>query len=342
MLSSFGKLPRKSIKQRITASPNYQDGSFKNLEPTSMMAEGVSFLKVTKDFVSKQINAIPAKPFQLQKTNLKMFSAEMSSLVWFGHSSYFLNLHGLKVLVDPVLSGNASPTNFMVPSFAGTDLYSVDDFPDIDLLVITHDHYDHLDHRFVKQLQSKVKQVVCSLGVSPHLIHWGYDASKITELDWWEGIDTPQFQMTAVPGRHFSGRGLIRNQSLWSGFVLKTAHEKILLGGDSGYGRHFSEIGKRFGPFDLALLECGQYNTSWPNIHMMPEETVRAALDLGVIRLMPVHWGKFKLALHPWMEPAERVLAEALNLKQNLVLPAIGTIYHLNTDTTGTWWREQV
>lgn len=341
MLSTFGKLPPKSLKQRISASPNYKEGAFQNLEHTSMMAEGVSYLKVSKDFFGKQPNAIPSKPFQLSKTNLNDLSKDESALVWFGHSSYFLNLHGLKILVDPVLSGNASPTNFMVPAFAGADLYTAEDFPEIDLLVITHDHYDHLDHRFVKQIRSKVKRIVCSLGVSPHLIHWGFSAAIITELDWWEGLDAGAFQISAVPGRHFSGRGLIRNQSLWSGFVLKTPYEKILLGGDSGYGTHFLEIGKRFGPFDLAILECGQYNTSWPNIHMMPEETVKAAQEVGAIRLLPVHWGKFKLALHPWNESAERVLAEATRLKQNIVFPAIGEKYLINSDTSGTWWRTQ-
>jgi hypothetical protein len=340
ILNTFGKLPKGQQRKGLRASPNYSQGAFQNLEPTTMMAADASYFKIMRSFFLKQKDTHPKQPLQFTKTDLKAMDKSLSSVVWFGHSGYFLNLKGLTILVDPVLSGHASPLPGMVKAFPGTDLYQAEDFPDIDLLVITHDHYDHLDHHFFSQIRSKVRRVVCSLGVGAHLRHWNLDAESLTELDWQESFETDAFKITARPGRHFSGRGLIRNQSLWSSFVLKTPHEKLFLGGDSGYGQHFKMIGDLDGPFDLAILECGQYNANWPMIHMMPEQTVKAAKDLKAQVLLPVHWGKFKLALHPWTEPAERVLAEANKTGQALIFPAIGECFPLTKKTTAYWWRQ--
>lgn len=275
ILKTFGKLPAGQPRKRLQASPNYHNGAFQNLEKTVMMAPDVSYFKLLRNFFIPPKETIPVQPLHFSKADLFALSPSESSLVWFGHSGYFLNLRGLTVLVDPVMSGNAAPVPGMVKAFTGTDLYSVNDFPDIDVLVITHDHYDHLDHSFVAALRPKVRRVICSLGVGAHLRHWRYDPELITELDWHESLETPGFTITARPARHFSGRGLTRNQSLWASFVFQTRHEKLLIGGDSGYGQHFKSIGDQDGPFDLAILECGQYNRDWPNIHMMPEETVR-------------------------------------------------------------------
>lgn len=341
ILNTFGKLPKGKQRKRVQASPNYSKGAFQNLEKTVMMAPDTSYLGLLGNFLKKHEATEPRKKLQFNKSDLVTLDSTTSSLVWFGHSGYFLNLRGLTVLVDPVLSGHAAPLRGMVKAFAGTELYAASDFPTIDLLVITHDHYDHLDHRFISEMQSKVKHVVCSLGVGAHLRYWNYAPEKITELDWNEEFVTTDFKISARPGRHFSGRGLNRNQSLWSAFILQTQHEKLFLGGDSGYGKHFKSIGEKDGPFDLAILECGQYNTQWPLIHMMPEETVQAALDLKANTLLPVHWGKFKLALHPWKEPAERVLAEAEKCGQAIVFPAIGETYTLKNQLTTRWWRQQ-
>lgn len=342
MINSFGKLPSGTTKQRILTSKQFDGKQFKNELPTVMMSEETNMLKMSVEFFKPRPGATPAKAFQLKKSDLKSKAqSNEPEIIWFGHSSYLIHSEGVTILVDPVLSGNASPVAGMVKEFAGTGVYTADDFPEIDVLLITHDHYDHLDHRFVKQLKTKVKRVVCSLGVAPHLIYWGFEPAMITELDWDEQTEAAGFSIKAKPARHFSGRGLIRNRSLWSSFVLRAANKSIFLGGDSGYGPHFKRIGEQEGPFDVALLECGQYNRLWPQIHMQPEETVQAALDLGAKILMPVHWGKFKLALHDWDEPVERVVAEAANWQLPLLLPAIAERRALFQAHNQAWWRLQ-
>lgn len=192
-------------------------------------------------------------------------------MVWAFIVSHFCR-NGKHILVDPVFGGHASPFTFMVKAFKGSDIYVPSDFNQVDILILTHDHYDHLDYKCLIQLKNKVRKVVCSLGVASHLVYWGYDKELITELDWWESTSISGITLTATPARHFSGRLARRAQTLWSSFVLQTKNHQLFLGGDSGYGDHFNEIGKRFGGFDIALLECGQYNTKWPMIHMMPEE----------------------------------------------------------------------
>jgi L-ascorbate metabolism protein UlaG (beta-lactamase superfamily) len=213
--------------------------------------------------------------------------------------------------------------------------------PTIDYLILTHDHYDHLDFKTIRKLKNKVDKVVCSLGISSHLIYWGVGKEKITELDWWEATQlTANIRLTAAPARHFSGRGIKRGQTLWSSFILKTATHNLYLGGDSGYDTHFKKIGEEFGPFDLAILEAGQYNDMWPLIHMLPEETVQAALDLKAKALMPVHWGKFKLGMHPWNEPIRRVLEKAKELNVTVRTPKIGEPFFMSETFSGSsWWN---
>lgn len=337
-LKIYGKLPSGERLKRINNSNNYKKGSFQNLSITNAMAEDANFFKLMKEFMHKPKNVVPEKKLPYIKTNLHNLDNE-AQLVWFGHSSYLLKAEGKIILVDPVFSGNAAPLSFMIKAFKGSNEYKADDFPDIDLLILTHDHYDHLDYKTILKLKPKVKQVCCTLGVGSHLEHWGIDKNKIEELDWWEEWAYKDIQITSVPGRHFSGRGVKRGQSLWGGFVLRFKNLNLFAGGDSGYDTHFKMIGEKFGPFDLAILEAGQYNKSWPNIHMLPEETVEAARDLNTKILLPVHWGKFSLAMHPWDEPIKRVVAKAEALKINLVTPLIGEILKLNTPTSiNPWW----
>jgi L-ascorbate metabolism protein UlaG (beta-lactamase superfamily) len=252
-----------------------------------------------------------------------------------------MQLDGKKILVDPVFSGHASPFSFMVKSFKRSDVYSPEDFPEIDYLVITHDHWDHLDYKTVLELKPKVGKIITGLGTAAHLEHWGFDPKSIVELDWNEKtVLDSGFQVTATPGRHFSGRGFKRNQSVWCSFVLQTPSKKIFIGGDSGYDTHFAQIGAEHGPFDLALLECGQYNKSWKYIHMMPEQTVQAAIDLKAKTMMPVHWGKFALALHAWDEPIQRVTIEAHRLNVPIIHPMIGETVDLNNfGVQNEWWK---
>lgn len=341
--AKFGKVPVGDAKLKIQQSPRYKKTQFENQSFTPMLAEGVNYGTMTWDFFfSKPKHSNPPRPIPSVKMDLKSLDPKVDVLVWFGHSSYFMQLDGKTFLVDPVLSGLASPVPYTTTSFAGSDVYSPDDFPTIDFLFITHDHWDHLDHPTVLKLKSKVKRVVTSLGVGSHLRHWGFAPEIISETDWDAFTDLHDgFSVHTKPARHFSGRGFTRNQSLWSSFVLKTPSQKIYIGGDSGYDSHFKTIGDEHGPFDLVLLECGQYNKNWRYIHMMPEETVQASIDLKAKRLMPVHWGKFALSLHNWDEPIVRASAEAKRLNHPLVTPKIGEPVHLKDESQifSNWWE---
>ena len=278
-----------------------------------------------------------------KKTNLLQLDPGKNVIIWFGHSSYFMQIDGKTMLVDPVFSGAASPISYTTPSFAGSDVYAVEDFPEIDYLFISHDHWDHLDYDTVKKLKSKVKKVITGLGTGAHFESWDYDLSKIEEKDWNESVDLGNgFHVTVTPGRHFSGRGLSRNRAMWVSFVLQTPTKKLFLGGDSGYDTHFKAIGDKFGPFDLVFLECGQYNFNWKYIHMMPEEVAQAAEDLKAKKLMPVHWAKFALGQHDWDEPIIRVTKASQLKNMPLVTPMIGEVVNLNEDKLFPSWWENV
>jgi len=339
-LKITGKLPAGKYRQQIMQSPQYQNGSFQNSSPTPMKPEGLSYWKMMRTFFKKHPDTAPAAPVPVILQKLDSLPEKDPALIWFGHSSYLLRINGKNWLIDPVFSGNAAPLSFMVKAFPGTNAYQASDMPEIDYLVLTHDHYDHLDYQTILRLKKKILAVYCSLGVGAHLRYWGVDPSIITEMDWWQEEQPGQgLTLTAAPARHFSGRGLKRGQSLWSSFILQSAQHSIYLGGDSGYDTHFKMIGDRFGPFDLAILEAGQYNVMWPLIHMMPEQTVQAALDLRAKALLPVHWGKFRLSTHPWNEPVKRVLLHAGEAGLPVHTPRIGEWLVLDGSTpTGNWW----
>jgi len=339
-LSIYGKLPSGERLKRIQASPNYKNGAFQNLSETPALAEDATFFKTMRDFFSKPKTVQPQVALPSIRTNLNKLPDNKPVIVWFGHSSYLIKLNGKTILIDPVLSGNAAPVSCMIRAFMGADVYKPEDFPKIDVLLITHDHYDHLDYKAVLKLMPKVRSVICSLGVGSHLEHWGFDPKKISELDWWENTDHNGLFFTATPGRHFSGRGIKRGQTLWSGFVLRAGDHNLFLGGDSGYDTHFKEIGNRYGPFDIAILESGQYNKLWPHIHMIPEQTVQASIDLKAKVLLPVHWGKFSLAMHAWNEPIERVIKKAKELNVHVTTPLIGEPLILGeTLPEKEWWK---
>lgn len=336
----FGKAPTGERLQRIQKSPNYRNDSFQNLVPTEMSLKDVSMFKVLREFFSKPANTVPSRPIPSVDTDLRALPDGQVSIVWFGHSSYLLKIDKIHILVDPVFSRNASPFRWFAKAFPGTDGYDVDKLPDnIDIVLLTHDHYDHLDYKTILKLRSRVGHFYTSLGVGSHLEYWGISREKITELDWWEGCDVPGGTLTATPARHFSGRNFKRNKTLWSSFVLKAAGHTFFLGGDSGYGDHFSEIGNRCGPFDMAILECGQYGKYWPHIHMFPEQTVQAAKDLKAKKLLPVHWAKFTLALHPWNEPIRLMTAAAVKAGQHFTTPLIGQPVVLGHHyPSSDWW----
>ncbi|MFL9844144.1 MBL fold metallo-hydrolase [Flavobacterium rhizosphaerae] len=338
----FGVSPKALATQKSKNSPNYTNGAFQNLSPTPSLAEGHSFAGVLwKFFFGKGRRNKPLSALPSEKTNLKTLNPDENVVVWFGHSSYFIQADGKTFLADPVFSGNASPLSFTTKAYKGSDVYTTDDMPDIDYLYISHDHWDHMDYETLLKLKPKVKRVITGLGTGAHLRRWGYSPETINEYDWYEPVTMAQgFSGYITPGRHFSGRGFTRNSTLWTSFVLKTPSFSLFLGGDSGYDSHFKEIGKKYGPFDLALLECGQYNEAWRYIHMLPEQVVQAAEDLNTKKLMPVHWAKFSLALHNWDEPIIRVTAAAARQNMPILTPMIGQKVQLGTSQQfEAWWN---
>ena len=339
----FGKMPSGERLERIKQSPNYKEGSFKNQSFTPDLSEGVTYYKVMKEFFfEKKERLKPIDEIPHTKTDLRALNPNENVLVWFGHSSYFMQIDGKKFLIDPVMSGAASPIKFTTRAFKGTDAYTVADLPQIDYLFISHDHYDHLDYETIIALKPKVKKVICGLGTGEHFEYWGYDKNNIVEKDWNEKIDLSEgFTAYTVPARHFSGRSFSRNRALWTSFVLQTPTTKIFIGGDSGYDTHFAKIGETYGGFDLAILENGQYDKSWKYIHMMPEQVLQAAKDLQAKKLFPVHSGKFALANHPWDEPLSRISALAEKENFPIMTPIIGEKNDLKnpTQTYQKWWE---
>ncbi len=323
---SFGRLPQGERLQRIRQSPNYHNGQFHNQQPSPMMTSNHSRWEAMLRFLTeKPKETVPSQPIEAVKTDLKSLPKDSNLIVWFGHSSYMLQLSGQRILVDPVFY-KASPVAFVNKPFPGTDIYKPSDLPDgIDYLVISHDHWDHLDYDTAKELRRRVGKVICPLGVGEHFEYWGYDKSQLIELDWNESDTTKLgFRIHCLPARHFSGRGLKPNQSLWASFLVETPSLTVFIGGDSGYGTHFKEIGTRFPGIDLAILENGQYNDDWKYIHTMPQYLGKAAKDLKAKQVITVHHSKYALARHPWNEPLVNELKAAKQYDFNLTVLQIG------------------
>ncbi len=339
----FGQTPREARLERMKKSPHFKDGKFHNIHHTPELTEGNTMLSVTLDFLfNKAPRRRPIDVIPSIKTDIKNTPPTEDVLIWFGHSSYYMQLDGKRFLVDPVFSGNASPIPGTNTSFNGTDNYTVEDLPDIDYLIISHDHYDHVDYETLGKLKDKTSQVICGLGVGSHFEYWGYPQEIIHEKDWNETVALDSgFTIHTTTARHFSGRGFSRNNTLWMSYVLETPSLKIYVGGDSGYDTHYVEIGKKYGPIDIAVVENGQYDLKWKYIHNLPEEVLQAAVDLRARRMFPVHSSKFLMANHPWDEPLSKVTE--LNRRYNvpLITPIIGEIVYVKDSTQqfSRWWE---
>lgn len=357
-MKALGQKPKGKNLAAVEKSKFYVNGTFKNINVTPQLKEGVSMFAVgTKLLLKKKPDDIkPPKPVPSLKTDLTSIQSGTPTIVWFGHSSYLIKHLGKTVLVDPVFSGHASPVSMFVKAFDGANTYGVNEMPFIDMLVITHDHYDHLDYETVLALkaQNKIGHVYTALGVGSHLESWGFSSDMISEFEWWQGEKVSDrsdgssasgslrgIEITATPARHFSGRDLQRDKTLWASFVLRMGEYKFFIGGDSGYDDQFKVIGEKFGPFDIVFLECGQYGENWPYIHMFPEQTAQAAKDLGAKILFPVHWGKFILSDHAWNASIERVGVAAGQLGVRLTTPKIGEQIVLDkVIPNGKWWLD--
>lgn len=341
----IGPLPDGARLERILASPNYVGGAFRNQLPTTTLTSSKGQLATMWDFLFVPKERLrPDQPLPMVKTDLAALAAAGDAAVWLGHSSFFLRLGGRSVLMDPVFSSYAAPLFFMNRAFAGDYPYAPDGLPEIDCLLISHDHWDHLDQATLVALRSRVKAIVCPLGVGAVLEDWGFDPERIHEADWNQDVRLAQdFTVHVLPARHFSGRWLTRNKTLWAGFLIETPGSKVFYSGDSGYGPHFAEIGRRFGGVDLAIMENGQYDPSWKNIHMMPEEAARGAVDLRAQALMPAHAGRFSISNHAWDDPYKRLAAASAGKPFRLLTPSIGEVVDMEdrSQRFARWWETE-
>lgn len=340
--SKFGRLPSGERLERIKKSPNYKNGKFINQIVRPTITEGYSMMGLAyKALFKKFERTAPVNELPSVKTDLKALPPDSNLVVWFGHSSAYMQLDGKKFLIDPVFSGSASPIPGSVKAFKGSDVYTAEDIPSIDYLFISHDHYDHLDYKTIVALRNKIAHVICGLGVGAHFEHWGYAKDQIIEMDWYETtkVDT-NFVIHTFPTHHDGGRVLKRSQGLWLSFVIESPTMKVFYSGDGGYDPVFKEIGEKMGPIDFALMECGQYNIAWQSVHKLPDEVRQAAIDIKAKRMLPVHHSKFALAQHSWDEPLIKISELSKDAPYTLATPMIGEVINLNhpQQTFKQWW----
>lgn len=340
----FGRLPEGARLARVEQSPNSSRGTFRNQVPAPQIVKGGgSIFGFVKFFFAPRDNPEPPGPVPVVKTDLKALDPAQDVVIWLGHSSYFIRLAGHTILIDPVFSAYASPVFFSTRAFAGTNLYTADDMPDIDCLLISHDHWDHLDYQTVMDLKPKIRTVVTGLGVGEHFARWGFPEDLVREADWGETLRLDDdLTIHVLTARHFSGRWLDRNRTLWVAFALETPSRRLFYSGDSGYGPHFAKIGEAFGGFDLALLDSGQYNKNWKYVHMMPEQAAQAAVDLHAKAALPSHAGKFCISFHSWDDPFIRFTAASRDKPYRLLTPRIGEAVSLADERQSfpRWWKQ--
>ncbi len=333
-----GKTPASKKRQ----SPNFVKNKFVNQIPTSMEMSFAGMISIIRDQLKGTPRSKPAHP--LIPEHLEVSDTKQAQVTWFGHSAFLLQINGKNILLDPMFGKSASPFPAIGPQRFSNELpANPEDLPDIDAVLISHDHYDHLDYGSIKKLSAKTTMFFVPLGLGAHLRKWGVAAERITELDWWEERDFEGLALACTPSRHFSGRTLTdRFATLWCSWVVRANDTNVFFSGDTGYGPHFKQIGDKYGPFDLTLLECGQYDPHWSTIHMTPEQTVTAHLDLRGKRMIPMHWGAFVLALHSWTDPVERALAAGAKVDTVIITPKIGetVAFKAKNYPTDAWWKQ--
>lgn len=326
-----------------TGSPQQVDGRFRNAAPKPVERFGKSLRIAWDFFFNKPAGTEPATPLPIQVlTRSDLDAAPDRSLFRLGHSTVLMKLRGHYWLTDPVFAERASPLQWIGPRRFHAPPIALDALPPIRGVILSHDHYDHLDRATVQHLAKSTGVFLTPLGVGDRLVAWGVDPAKVRQLDWWEGVDIDGLRITATPAQHFSGRGMTDgNRTLWASWVIVDDDLRVFFSGDTGYFDGFRKIGERFGPFDLTLLETGAYDAQWPYVHMQPEQTVQAHVDLRGRWLLPVHNGTFDLAMHEWREPFERVEALARTRGIALTTPRMGERVDLQSPHVGTrWWRD--
>ena len=343
----FGMPPTDKQKATYKSFDYFKDGRFTNMMPTTMDLGFKSMIELSGEYWnSRKVQKSPGQELPLVKADsvqLANLPRNETTLMWFGHSAFLLNIEGKKILIDPMLGDSPSPVSFIGTKRFSPELpISAEKLPPIDAVVFSHDHYDHLDYGTIQKLKDKTGKFYVPLGLEVHLSSWGVPEEKIVPMHWWEERELDGIKFVCTPARHFSGRGLTdRNATLWSSWVISGQNENIYFSGDGGYGPHFKEVGTKYGPFDFAMVECGQYNEKWKDIHMMPEETVQAAMDVRAKRFMPIHWGAFTLALHSWTDPIERAVKKAEESGIPISTPVIGERILISSGDfpDSKWWK---
>ena len=319
------------------------EGRYRNrapMNPPSLMRTlGVFWDQVfNKPRNTRPAGEIPVQPLSRQQ----LLAAPNNTVYRLGHSTVLLKLRNRFWITDPVFAERASPVQWAGPQRFHQPPISIDQLPPITAVILSHNHYDHLDHMAISQLVHKTEHFLAPLGVGDTLIEWGVPASKVRQLDWWQSMEVEGMQFVATPSQHFSGRTLSdSNRTLWASWVMIDDDQRIFFSGDSGYFDGFKTIGEQYGPFDLTLMETGAYNVQWPHVHMQPEQTLQAHLDLRGRWLLPIHNGTFDLAMHAWHEPFDRILALAWEQNVSITTPMMGQPFYLQYPSRGmTWWLE--
>ncbi|MGD1843821.1 MAG: MBL fold metallo-hydrolase [Salibacteraceae bacterium] len=327
---------------------HYAEGIFLNEEEIVMDINCHSIMAMLKETMNPDPNVAPDHNIEVEKINPENLLNQPDSLIrvtWLGHSSFLIETGGKKVLLDPVFGKYAAPHHWLGRARFNAEMpITLAELSNIDALIISHDHYDHLDYPSIEKLKNKVGHFFVPLGVGNHLRRWGIAEDKISELDWWQEASIEDLNIILTPSRHKSGRGLTdQSATLWGSWIIQDQYANIFFSGDGGYGQHFKEIGDKYGPFDVGLMECGQYNELWKDVHMMPEESVVAAIDVQAKLIVPIHWGSFALATHSWTDPVERITKTAKAMNVPIATPRIGAPIVLSeafdAADHGPWWK---
>ena len=335
-----GKASKEDKKDYARRAENYHDdrffndGDFQIQHKTEKKDDRIMSTKAKKPKAK-----LPVKPSSYdlnpEENNVQ--------ITWFGHSSLLLQMHGMNILIDPMFSERISPVSFAGPKRFSDAPVKISELPHIDILVISHDHYDHLDYQVIKEIDEKTDKYIVPLGVENHLERWGVEKSKIRNMAWWEETTINGLTIGCTPARHYSGRSLDDQfATLWASWVFKDEYYQIFESGDTGYGEHFQKIHEKYGNFDFVMIDCAQYDMNWPEVHMFPEEAVQAVKMLGAKTAMPIHWAAVSLANHAWDDSAERFVYDGENNGLNILTPYLGETMSLEMteDYQERWWKD--